>query len=47
MGLDRLFLHAGELVLRHPDSGKSLALKADLPEPLRNALDYEHHDTAL
>jgi 23S rRNA pseudouridine955/2504/2580 synthase len=47
MGLDRLFLHAGELVLRHPDSGKSLALKADLPEPLRNALDYEQHDTAL
>lgn len=35
MGMKRMFLHAWQLVLRHPVSSESLELKADLPPELQ------------
>ena len=37
-GLQRLFLHAAEVRLRHPVSGDWLVVEAALPEPLRSVL---------
>ncbi len=38
IGLGRLFLHARELVLRHPQSAGKLRLRAPLPDELQSAL---------
>jgi 23S rRNA-/tRNA-specific pseudouridylate synthase len=38
MSLQRNFLHAAELELRHPRTGESMGLKSELPQPLRNFL---------
>lgn len=35
-GLDRMFLHAWRLTIRHPADGRELALRAPLPAPLRD-----------
>ena len=37
-GLSRHFLHARSLVIRHPDSGKVLAIEAELPDELGKVL---------
>jgi len=37
-GLARNFLHAAELEFRHPRTGKTIALKSELPEELREFL---------
>ncbi|HNV87096.1 MAG TPA: RluA family pseudouridine synthase [Candidatus Omnitrophota bacterium] len=38
IGLRRLFLHAGELELKNPDTGKTLHIKAPMPESLKSVL---------
>jgi len=38
-GLKRMFLHAVELVFDHPLSGETVALRAQLPEPLARFLE--------
>jgi RluA family pseudouridine synthase len=38
-GLDRMFLHAAELTLAHPDSGENVTFRAPLPEPLQQVLE--------
>jgi 23S rRNA-/tRNA-specific pseudouridylate synthase len=35
MSLQRNFLHAAELELRHPRTGENIGLKSELPEQLR------------
>jgi RluA family pseudouridine synthase len=39
LGVDRLFLHAWRLELRHPKSGKTLRIDAPLPDELSRALE--------
>jgi 23S rRNA pseudouridine1911/1915/1917 synthase len=39
LSLGRNFLHAAELEFTHPKSGKNVALKSDLPAPLRRFLN--------
>ena len=39
VGLDQLFLHAGELRLTHPATGDPMAFEASLPRALQRALD--------
>ena len=38
LSLQRNFLHAAELELRHPRTGENMGLKSELPQPLRNFL---------
>lgn len=38
-GLDRQFLHAKNLSFKHPKTGKTLSLEADLPEDLEKVLE--------
>ena len=38
VGLKRLFLHAAELELRHPQTGQKLAIKAAMPDELTKVL---------
>ena len=39
LGLERQWLHAGELSFTHPGSGEWVTFHADLPADLQNALD--------
>jgi 23S rRNA pseudouridine1911/1915/1917 synthase len=39
LSLNRNFLHAAELELKHPRSGKIISLKSDLPQELREFLE--------
>jgi len=45
----RQFLHAAELVFRHPDTGEEMRFQAPLPEDLRGAADWarSHPDPRL
>jgi 23S rRNA pseudouridine1911/1915/1917 synthase len=43
IGLERNFLHAGALALRHPRTGETLAFARELPGELRKFLDLVGH----
>lgn len=36
----RLFLHAREITIKHPESGKKVTFKSQIPIELRNSLEY-------
>jgi len=38
-GLKRMFLHASSLTIKHPDTGKTLSIKADLDEDMKAVLN--------
>ena len=38
-GLKRMFLHAWQLTIRHPETDKELILQAELPKELKEVLD--------
>jgi tRNA pseudouridine65 synthase len=39
-GIKRLFLHAGRLEFKHPETGGKLAFEAELPEDFKHVLDF-------
>lgn len=47
IGLDRLFLHAERLVLKHPTTGRPLAIEATLPPALQDSLARESDESTL
>jgi len=42
-GLSRMFLHAGYLCFRHPETGRRMAFSSPLPEPLQRVTDKLRH----
>ena len=38
-GLKRLFLHAAEVKLEHPETGQTLCVQADIPESLKHVME--------
>ena len=39
LGLNRLFLHAAEVELTHPESGRKLRVKAPIPDNLKLVME--------
>jgi 23S rRNA pseudouridine1911/1915/1917 synthase len=40
LSLERPFLHAGRLVFRHPEDGRTMEFEAPLPDDLQHVLNH-------